>query len=131
MSLPEGRGTVRFVRTKHFFGYTRLGDLVIAQPEKLFLDCLLFPGYCGGGQEILESFEKASPEIDAALMVEYARMTESRTLASRAGYMLDRAGMKFKEGPLLDQASTSYVPFDPGAKRSSRDPKWNIIEMEE
>ena len=45
------------VSKNRFFGYTKIGDLVIAEKEKAIIDSLLFPKYSGGIKEIKRSLK--------------------------------------------------------------------------
>ncbi|MFP4608692.1 MAG: type IV toxin-antitoxin system AbiEi family antitoxin [Candidatus Aenigmatarchaeota archaeon] len=77
---------IRFVKTSHFFGYTSEKKLVIAEPEKLFIDCLLYPEYAGGIKKIKSSMIEAS--IDGEKIVDHALRINKKSLCSRLGYLL-------------------------------------------
>ena len=120
------------VRKDLFFGYTKVGRSVVAEPEKLFLDCLAFPHYAGGFSEIEEAARSA--EMDAVKIVDHAIQMDSGTICSRLGYLLERTGRKFDEARLLGHISKSRVLLDPSASRTSSatSRKWNIlINLEE
>ena len=119
---------VRFVsvRPRLFFGYTRHGNHVVAEVEKLLLDCLLFTHYCGGWDEIFRSFENA--KVDPELVLDYALMTGSPSLCSRLGYTLECLGMEFDVGTLKNASYHNRIVLDP-----SRPPvdgevstRWNL-----
>ena len=114
------------VRPRLFFGYERYGRHVVADVDKLLLDCLLFPHYCGGWDEIFRSFENA--ELDPELVVEYAIMTGSPSLCSRLGYTLERLGVAFDVERLEKASYHGRIVLDPSrpsgdGERSSR---WNL-----
>ena len=119
---------VRFVsvRPRLFFGYERRGDHVVADVEKLLLDCLLFPHYCGGWDEIFRSF--ANAELDPELVVEYALMTESPSLCSRLGYTLERLGVGFDVERLERASYHGRIVLDPSRPKTDgeRVPRWNV-----
>ncbi len=117
---------IEFVKTKHFFGYVRDGGVVIAEPEKLFIDGLMYPRYTGGVDDIIESLTRA--EIDGAKVVEYALRVGQRSLISRLGYALDITGKKFDSERLSRNISGSYVPLEPGNKVGKKIRKWRIID---
>jgi predicted transcriptional regulator of viral defense system len=130
----QGR-RVRYVkvRSPFFFGYQSIGRTIVAEPEKLLLDCLAFPKYAGGFSEIKKAVEGA--DIDFHKIVEYAIRTGSDTICSRLGYLLNMVKKKFNEHSLLRHRSKSYVLLDPsgGDAIVATSLKWNVrvnIEVE-
>jgi len=123
----QGYG-LRYVKVKKelFFGYKRVGGSVIAEPEKLLIDCLAFPHYAGGFGEIENAAIKA--ELDMVKMIDYAIRTGSGTICSRLGYLLETTGKKFNAEKLLKHTSRSYVLLDPTNSRTGlgSSKKWNI-----
>jgi len=115
------------VRKELFFGYRRVGRSVVAEPEKLLLDCLAFPHYSGGFSEIEEAARSA--ELDTVKIVDHAIRMDSGTLCSRLGFLLERTGWKFDEARLLGHISQSHVLLDSSAPRTSSGTsgKWNIV----
>jgi predicted transcriptional regulator of viral defense system len=117
---------IRFVKTRHFFGYTKVGSVIVAEMEKLFLDCLEYPRYSGGMEEVISCMEKAS--FDMNKMLKYAGMMNVRALNSRLGFILERIG-KGDSGPLRRNISTAYIYLDPTLpRRGERDKRWRIID---
>ena len=114
------------VKKKLFFGYKKVGRSVIAEPEKLLLDCLAFPHYTGGFGEIEKAARTA--ELDMNKMVDYAIRTGSGTICSRLGYLLETTEKKFDETRLLKHISRSYVLLDPTGSSTSLglSKKWNV-----
>ncbi len=126
-SLIVQNQPIRFVKTKHFFGYKKEGRCVIAETEKLFLDCLLFPEYAGGLGEILDAL--ASAELDSGKIVDYALKIGNRSLNSRLGHLLQTTGKDFDSKRLKEHISKNYVLLVPSAKyRGKRIKEWNIID---
>ncbi|UCC92360.1 MAG: type IV toxin-antitoxin system AbiEi family antitoxin domain-containing protein [Thermoplasmata archaeon] len=119
---------VRFVsvRPRLFFGYERRGDHVVADVEKLLLDCLMFPHYCGGWDEIFRSFGNA--ELDPELVVEYAIMTGSPSLCSRLGYTLERLGVEFDVERLEKASYHGRIVLDPSRPKGDGEgvTRWNV-----
>ena len=119
---------VRFVsvRPSLFFGYARLGDHVVAEVEKLLLDCLVFPQHSGGWDEVVCSFENAT--LDPERVVEYALLTGSPTLCSRLGYTLERLGVDFDAERLSKASYHGRIILDPSRPPSSgeRSSRWNL-----
>ena len=117
---------IKFVKTKHFFGYTSENKLVIAEPEKLFIDCILYPHYSGGFQEIKNSLEEA--DIDEEKMIEYALEIDNKALNSRLGYLIDIADLDVDLDLLKKNRSISPIPLDPKKEKGKINKKWNIID---
>ncbi len=119
---------IRFVsvRRRLFFGYVSHGGRVVAEIEKLLLDCLVFPQYCGGWEEVFCSFENA--RLDPDRVVDYALMTGSPTLCSRLGYTLERLGVEFDADRLRQAAYHGHVTLDPTRPSSKRksSSRWNL-----
>ncbi|MEW5936884.1 MAG: hypothetical protein AB1665_03575 [Candidatus Thermoplasmatota archaeon] len=101
---------VQFVKTRHFFGYRSEGCYVIAEPEKLFLDCLLFPELAGGIGEIRDAL--GSAELNGARLIEYALRIGNRSLISRLGFLIEETGKDIDLSRLRNRISRSYVPLD-------------------
>lgn len=117
---------IKFIKTKHFFGYTSDNKLVIAEPEKLLIDCILFPHYSGGFKEIKSSFEKA--DVDEKKIVEYALKIDNRSLNSRLGYIMEKTHPDADLELLNKNISTSPIPLDPKKEEGKMNKRWNIID---
>ncbi len=125
-SLILQKQPVQFVRTKHFFGYKNEGDVIIAEPEKLFLDCLQFPDYAGGVEEIKAALRNA--EIDGKKIIGYALKINNKSLNSRLGYLLQSTNKNFESTLLKNNGSKTPVPLDPSLPREGTvDDTWMII----
>lgn len=126
--LELQKRTLQFVkvRSSFFFGYERHGRTVVAEPEKLFVDCLAFPHYAGGFGEIKTAMDSA--DLDMRKTIDYAIRTGSGTVCSRLGHLLETAGKKFSENKLLKHRSRSYVILDPSAPRRDfgLNEKWKV-----
>ena len=117
---------IRFVKTSNFFGYTSEKKLVIAEPEKLFIDCLLYPDYAGGIQEIKNSMIEAT--IDGDKIVDYALKVNKKSLCSRLGYLLQKTDKDFDEYRLKKNISRSPILLDPSKSGGNKDNEWNVID---
>ncbi|MEF8874675.1 MAG: type IV toxin-antitoxin system AbiEi family antitoxin [Candidatus Thermoplasmatota archaeon] len=117
---------IKFVKTSHFFGYTSEKKLVIAEPEKLFIDCLLYPEYAGGIKKIKSSIIEAA--IDGDKIVDYALKINKKSLCSRLGYLLQRTDKNFDEERLEENISRSPIPLDPSRSEGTKDDRWNVID---
>ncbi|MEA3559909.1 MAG: hypothetical protein U9R75_11705 [Candidatus Thermoplasmatota archaeon] len=119
--------TVRFVKSSHFFGYEKIGEMVIAEKEKLFLDCLEFPHYSGGINEIMSAMKKA--DIDMDLMIDYARRMNVRSLNSRLGYLIEALEIDGQIDELEERISRVYIPLDPSSnKNGKKNKRWMILD---
>ncbi len=116
---------IKFVKTSHFFGYVSERDLIIAEPEKLFIDCLLYPDYAGGVSHIRDCLSEAN--IDGDKMVDYALKTNNRSLNSRLGHLLQKTGKNFPIKRLRECISSSPVPLDPSEPGKKKDRNWNVM----
>lgn len=130
-STPKGsislqNQDVRFVKTSHFFGYTSEKKLIIAEPEKLFIDCLLYPEYAGGIKKIKSSMIEAS--IDGEKIVDYALKINKKSLCSRLGYLLQKTDKDFDKARLQKNISKSPIPLDPSRSGGTKDDRWNVID---
>lgn len=118
---------VRFVKSSHFFGYERMGDIIIAEKEKLFLDCLEYPHYSGGVTEIMSAMKKA--DIDTDLMIDYAKRMNIMSLNSRLGYLLETMGIGGPIDELRESISGVYIPLDPSSNENGeKNKRWMIMD---
>ena len=105
---------------KKFFGYVRIGDLIIADKEKAIVDSLLFPKYSGGIMEITKCMKSALNEIDLKKLIKYALCVESKAILRRLGFILEN--LKYN-GKLLKkiraQIGKGYELLDPSLKRKN------------
>ncbi len=116
---------IKFVKTGHFFGYISENDLVIAEPEKLFIDCLLYPDHAGGLSHIRESLDEA--ELDGERIVDYALKTNNRSLNSRLGYLLQKTDKNFPMERLKENISSSPVQLEPSKSGKKKNNEWNVM----
>lgn len=127
-SLKFQKRSIRYVKVKRniFFGYRAAGKVVIAEPEKLILDCLAFPHYAGGFKEILEAAKAAT--LDTEKIVDYAIQFGSGSVTSRLGFLLETIGKDFDSKRLLSHISKAPVTLDPSASGSpfTKATKWNL-----
>jgi predicted transcriptional regulator of viral defense system len=119
---------VRFVsvRPRLFFGYGSRGGRVVAEVEKLLLDCLVFPQHCGGWEEVVASF--ANARLDPDRVVDHALMAGMPTLCSRLGYTLERLGVGFDAERLSGASYHGRVLLDPSRppRRCGTSSRWNL-----
>ncbi len=125
-TIPLQDQEIKFVKTSHFFGYTSEEKLIIAEPEKLFIDCLLYPEYSGGINKIKDSMAEA--KIDGEKIVDYALKVDKKSLCSRLGYLLQKTDKDFDEERLKKNISRSPVPLDASRSEGNKNSRWNVID---
>ncbi len=104
---------------KRFFGYITLGDIVIAEKEKSFIDSLLFPKYAGGIREIQECFKKAYKELDINKLIVYARRAQSKAVIRRLGFLLEQE-KDISAKKLLKYIGSGYERLDPSLPQKNK-----------
>ena len=116
---------------RRFFGYARArqgaAEFPIAEPEKALLDSLYLPRHAGGMEEVARAVTAASGELRPDVLAEYAAKMGVRSVSSRLGFLLERAGLD--ASALRPQASTTFVPLDPAGPRRGRfDARWRVVD---
>ena len=83
----------RTVNRRRVFGYKRIGNIMIASPEKAILDSLYLrePSYADV-EEALEMGLRAK-SIDVRKLMNYAKEMESGVLVNRLGFILEDIGV--------------------------------------
>lgn len=115
---------IEFHSSSRIFGYERRPyrdhHIFVADKERLLLDCL------GAGIVPIEELAELVREIDEAKVVLYCGEFQSRSLAKRAGYLLENAGKQ--AGRLQDQVDHNYVPLDLSKRaEGKRNSRWKIV----
>ncbi len=125
-SISLQNQNIHFVKTSHFFGYTSEEKLVIAEPEKLFIDCLFYPEYAGGIKKIKDAMAEA--KINGKKIVDYALKVDKKSLCSRLGYLLQKTEKDFDEERLKKNISRSPIPLNPSGSEGIKNDRWNVID---
>lgn len=117
------------VQPRKFFGYRRetVGGLpaLIADEAKAIVDSLAEPRYAGGVAEVAKALQAALPNVDVALMVEYANRMGDKSLGSRLGFLLARLGHPVADNMLIHSASP--VKLDPSRPANGHiDSRWRV-----
>lgn len=114
-----------------FFGYARSDGVFIADVEKALLDSLLLPQYAGGIREVFKCLRNAWPNLDRKKLVDYALRMDSKVLAQRLGYLIEKGGLEIEEGLLeeLHQAvGQSYSKLDPNLGKGGKfKNRWKLM----
>src|SRR3990172_10665012 len=128
-------GTLKVVAVhldaRRFFGYEerRRGPIpfVVAQPEKLLLDCLYLPQRAGGLEMLSTATRTAAPRLDLTVLADYSRRFDRRSVTARLGFLLEEAGVD--AGVLLPLVGRSYQLLDPRRRRIGRYVRrWMIVD---
>ena len=113
------------ISKKRFFGYTRIGELIIAEKEKAIIDSLLFPKYSGGLKEIAYSLQSGLKEIDVEKLIQYGFNVESKAVLRRLGFILDELHYKKELKKIKENIGKGYELLDPNLKRKNNlNKKW-------
>lgn len=84
------------ISKKRFFGYQKIGNIIIADKEKAIIDCLLFPKYAGGIKEVFMSLKSKPKEFDIERLADYALKVGSKGVLRRLGFILESLRYKDK-----------------------------------
>ncbi|MBU1005030.1 MAG: hypothetical protein KJ561_04325 [Nanoarchaeota archaeon] len=114
------------ISKKRFFGYTKIGDIIIAEKEKAIIDSLLFPKYSGGIGELAACIKRSLEELDHEKLLDYAFKVKSKSVLRRLGFILDTIGYKKQIlDKLLKNIGKGYGLLDPSqGKRNNLNKKW-------
>jgi len=112
---------------KRFFGYTKIGDIVIAEKEKAFIDSFLFPKYSGGIKEISRILLENIKDLNMNKLVEYALKVESKMVLRRLGYVLNNKLDKKNKELLLSKIGKGVGFLDPSIKlKNNLNKEWLV-----
>jgi len=109
---------------KRFFGFVEESiagsRFNISSREKSVVDCLLYPRYCGGIDEVVKAMWNARRELDFAKVLEFSKRVGVDVVMRRLGYILELLGVE--KSVRTDIASAKFKGFmrlDPlGPKRA-------------
>lgn len=85
---------------KKFFGFVEEkaggGTFNISSAEKTLLDCLLYPKYCGGLDEVVKGVWSARERLDFVKVLGFSRKMGVSVVMRRLGYVLELLGIENK-----------------------------------
>ena len=110
------------IANQHFFGYERVGTVVVSDREKTLLDCLRHMDKAGGPSHI---FGSIPDDLDLDRLLEYCRLMGTSSVVSRLGYMLDLKGIVHRRDDLRSLV-TSYSKLDPHRGTTNLDRYWKL-----
>ncbi len=115
-------------KPSRFYGYKKAEGFVIAEPEKALVDSLSRLDLCGGIGEFAKCLRNAWPGMDRKKFIDYLIRFKNKSAVSRAGHLIERMGLDFREADLLRFRSPGFVCLDPGMKKAGAyDKMWRII----
>jgi predicted transcriptional regulator of viral defense system len=102
----------------------------VTDVERTLVDCVRVPGNAGGVSELLRSLA-GYPPVRAEAVVTWVDTCNVASVASRLGFLLERAGRPFEESRLLNELerrrSRSPVYLDPTRIGGHMIARWNVI----
>lgn len=105
---------------KRFFGYTKVGDIILAEKEKAFVDSLLLPKCSGGIKEISRSLVENFEKIDENKLVKYALEINNKMVLRRLGFILEKKLSKKNKKILLKKKGKGPGLLDPNIKKREK-----------
>lgn len=118
------------MQPERFYGYQKIENFTIAEPEKAILDALHMPEKAGGMDEIKKCLRNAWPTLDKKTLLNYTRRFGSKAVAARLGFLTEQLKLKDNiTGSLKKLLPKSYVRLNPkGAVTGRYDKKWMVME---
>jgi len=116
---------IEFVKLhkKLFFGFKRIGNVSVADPEKAVIDGLYLPRKLPIS-EIYRLLDRKA--LDTAKLLEYAERLGSEIVKRRLGFLLEETGEK--QLPLLKKKPTRYLPLNPSLPlKGKKNRRWMLI----
>jgi predicted transcriptional regulator of viral defense system len=103
-------------------------NINITDLERTLLDGLIYPQYCGGIREVMNSFLNARNKINVNKLLGYAKRTSVAT-QKRLGWMLSHLDVEGLS-ELKEQIKTTYYDrLNPlGVRRGKYNKEWMILE---
>lgn len=117
--------------SRRFFGYQRQGQgqrsFLVAQPEKLLLDCLYLPRRSGGLDLLNEAVRIAAGRVNTTVLAEYACRFDRQSVTARLGFLLEEADVDATV--LLPLIGKTYQRLDPTRSRKGRyHRRWMVVD---
>lgn len=103
---------------KRFFGYVKIGEIIIAEKEKAVVDSLLFPKYSNGISELIKLIKEYHNILDIKKLIEFAERANSKAVLRRMGYILERTGYK-KLNRIKRKIGRGFELLDPSLPRKN------------
>ena len=117
------------VKPAKWFGYTKINNIPIAEPEKLLIECLYKPEKTGGIDEIKKILKNAWPKINQAALRRYVEQYHVKALFARLGFLLEDLHLRNDlEKLLMRRLPKGYTRLNPAKKAvAAYNKKWRVI----
>jgi len=108
---------------KKFFGMIEEkvegGKFNMSSREKTVVDCLLYPQYCGGIDEVIKGIWEDQNELDFEKILDYSRKIGVEVVMRRLGYILDMLEIKNEVADKIARSNPKgFMWLDPiGSKK--------------
>ncbi|MDE1863558.1 MAG: type IV toxin-antitoxin system AbiEi family antitoxin domain-containing protein [Thaumarchaeota archaeon] len=122
-------GSLRFkfitLSNDRFFGYVEEEaggeEFRVSSREKTVVDCLIYPKYCGGIDEVIKGIWESQDEIDFTKVIKYSKKIKTSVVIRRLMYILEMLEIESNiDKKVLDDIK-GFMWFDPsGPKRIVR-----------
>lgn len=118
------------ITPERFFGYCRVQNFTIAEPEKAIIDAVHMPEKAGGMDEIKKCLRSAWHELDRKKLLDYTKRFGSKAVAARLGFLTEQLRLKDDiTGRLKRLLPKSYVRLNPRGTVTGRyDKRWMVME---
>ncbi len=131
-TVMSGNTKIVFVHTKpkYFFGFKKmmLGgfEVFMAEPEKAIIDGMLFRKI--SCSELAFIIRENFRSLDIKKLVNFATLTENKSLIKRLGYLLETSGANY-HSKLKKYIDNAFIPLEYGMPaKGEKDNKWRIIK---
>lgn len=115
------------INKKSFFGYIKIGDIVVSDIEKTILDCLHLLRESGGIKEVAPAIKQAWSIIDKKKLYDYLLRLDSTAVTRRLGFIIEHYKLKI-DYDLSKLTKTGFTLLDPALFRKKEyNKKWHII----
>lgn len=91
----------------------------ISSREKTIVDCLSYPKYCGGIDEIVKGIWESQDEIDFAKVVEHSEKIRNNVVARRLMYILDILEIKPRMDKKVLDGIKGFMWLDPNGPKKA------------
>jgi len=118
---------ITFIQSPHLFGYTKTTiegfDLFIAEPEKLLIDCLLYPKQGVSTEELKELIKQP---LENKKIITYLKQINNINLVKKTGYLLQSKEI-YEVLQKEIQENKNYPKLEPNLPKSkNNNKKWRI-----
>ncbi len=131
-TVMSGNTKIAFVHTKpkYFFGFKKMMlngfEVFMAEPEKAIIDGMLYRKI--SFSELAFIIRENFRSLDIKKLVNFATLTENKSLIKRLGYLLETSGANY-HSKLNKYIDNAFIPLEYGMPaKGEKDNKWRIIK---